>query len=120
MTSVAPEQLALIAPELPKLTDRQQTVLEALQRAGQDGLDTDAAGALLCAAKGIHGPNDRCQYDGRSGKQVLEALAAKGHARYRRANRARGIHGAWLATGQPDPEPPRPNAMLADDQPIPF
>lgn len=120
MTSVAPEQLALIAPAPPKLTDRQQTVLDALTRAGQDGIDTDQAGALLCAHKGIHGPDDRCQYDGRSGKQVLEALAAKGLCRYRRANRGRGIHGAWLATGQPEPEPERPSAMLADTEPIPF
>jgi hypothetical protein len=101
-----PGQLALLGLPDPvrKLTDRQQHVLDALTRAGQDGLDADQAGALLCERKGIHGREQRCQFDGRNGKQVLEALKAKGLARYRR--RRGDTPGAWLAaTLNPQTEP---------------
>lgn len=89
-----PEQLALLDRPAPR-------------RAGQDGLDTDHAGALAHTLKldrWAHDEHERCQFCGRDGKQILEALKAKGLATYRRANRARSIPGAWLATNQaPDP-----------------
>lgn len=91
-------QLALLPAPGPRLTARQAHVLELLHTAGHDGLDADQAGAHLCALKGIHTADTRCQWDARGGRQVLEALAAKGLARYRRANRARSLPGAWLAT----------------------
>lgn len=98
------EQLALLESPPIRLTDRQQVVMDALTRNGQDGLDADQAGALWCSAKSIHGPDDRCGFDGKSGLGILHELQAKGLTRYRRANRARGIHGAWLSTDVPATE----------------
>lgn len=100
-THAEPEQLALLEPAPPKLTERQEVVHEALQRAAQDGLDADQAGAIAHTLKQdrwAHHEHERCQFCGRDGKQILEALKAKGLATYRRANRARSIPGAWLAT----------------------
>lgn len=91
-------QLELVEAAPPKLTDRQATILDALQHAGQDGLDTDQAGAHWHAAKGIHRADTRCRYCAQDGKGILEALRAKGLARYRRANRSRSQPGVWLAT----------------------
>lgn len=96
------EQLELL-PEtkVVQLTDRQQLVHQAVQHAGPDGLDADQAGALahgLKEGRWAHGPDDRCQFCGSDGRQILEALATKGLVRYRRANRARNLTGAWFTT----------------------
>lgn len=94
------DQLALIPVQPKPLTDRQQAVLDALTAAGQDGLDTDQAGAIaheLKEGRWAHGRDDRCAYCAQDGKQILQRLADLGHARYRRANRAKSLPGIWLA-----------------------
>lgn len=81
------EQLQLIETRpSPKLTGRQQAVLDALTQAAHDGITTDEAGATAHALKEgrwAHGPDDRCLYCSRDGRQILEALRTKGLARYR-------------------------------------
>jgi hypothetical protein len=120
-----PEQLALIPAEAKPLTPRQQAVLEALIAAGQDGLDTDQAGAIaheLKEGRWAHSRDDRCSFCGKDGRQILERLAELGHARYRRANRARSLPGVWLATDLSSVEAASdtPRGMLSDADPIPF
>jgi hypothetical protein len=115
-----PDQLALIPVEPRPLTDRQQAIVDALHRAGPDGLDTDQAGAILHELRGVHTRDTRCQWCTREGKGVLHRLADLGHARYRRANRARSIPGAWLATNIETTQAPERAGMLHDDEPIPF
>lgn len=94
-------QLTLIPTE-PRLTDRQAFALNHVLHAGPDGVTADEIGALWCAQKGIHSPDDRCVHDGQSGQQLLRSLEAKGLVRYRRARGQRP--GGWFATGT-DPEP---------------
>lgn len=89
-------QLALL-PETPRLTDKQRYILDAVHRAGADGLQADEAGALWCELHGRHTAGDRCQFDGSSGKAVLHSLRAKGLVRYRRARGQQA--GAWLPVG---------------------
>ncbi len=101
-TAAPGDQLALIPAEPKPLTGRQQAVLDALQAAGQDGLDTDAAGAIaheIPTSSGYsHARDTRCIHCAHAGRQILDRLAELGHARYRRANRAKSVPGAWLAT----------------------
>lgn len=101
------EQLALLEQPVvePKLTDRQAAVHALLTRAGREGITADEAGATAHGLKkqGAHGPDDRCVYCAQDGKQTLEALKAKGLARYRRARN--GTPGAWFPTGATEPEP---------------
>lgn len=115
------EQLALIelAPEpaAPKLTDRQELVLDAVNRAGPvDGLHADEAGALLCAHRGKHKVEDRCRWCGANGKDVLNALKTKGLVRYRRARSSRvgfaGQPGAWFAVADATEDPAKDTALL--------
>jgi hypothetical protein len=97
------EQLALLPDAPARLTDRQAAVLHGLQAAGTDGLDTDQAGAIaheLKEGRWAHSRDARCAYCARDGKTILQRLAQLGHARYRRANRARSVPGTWLATNQ--------------------
>jgi hypothetical protein len=90
-------QLALLPEAPPKLTDKQRYILDAVQRAGPDGLQADEAGALWCELHGRHSAGDRCQFDGSSGKAVLHSLRAKGLVRYRGARGQQA--GAWLPVG---------------------
>lgn len=100
------EQLALVEiPAEPKLTGRQEMALAALEHAAHDGLATDEVGALLHASRSIHGTDTRCVYCAQTGREVLEALKAKGLARYRRANHAKSLHGAWLVANLPADPP---------------
>lgn len=117
-----PEQLELLPDtRVVTLTDRQQLVLDAVKRAGSDGLDADEAGAIWHANKDIHHPDTRCFHCGQTGQGILESLAAKDLVHRRRANRAKGIHGAWIATGTEQPQDAaRFRGMLPDDQPLPY
>ena len=94
-------QLALVDVQpAAKLTERQQAVLDALQRAGHDGLDADQAGAIaheLKAGRWQHSRDERCLYCAQDGLQILRRLRDLGLARYRRANRSRSLPGVWLA-----------------------
>ena len=114
------EQLALIEIEQEiRLTDRQQHALEDVKHAGPDGVDADQIGANWCALKGIHDAGTRCAYDGKSGRQVLDSLAAKGLVTYRKASRAKEIPRGWVLTGTQAPEREL-TGMLADDQELPY
>jgi hypothetical protein len=117
------EQLELLAPAPPKLTERQQLALDHLEHAGPDGLAADHIGALLhqtkpAGTRGHHTAETRCLYCGKTGREVLEALKAKGLARYRRA---RGdTPGAWVTSDQPATPPRAVRGMLPDSEAIPF
>lgn len=91
------EQLALLEVEPAiRLTDRQAAVLDAVQTAGRDGIDTDHAGAILHARNGYHDIDSRCRHCGRDGRSVLRGeLERKGLVRYRRGNRQ--TPGGWVA-----------------------
>jgi ribosomal protein S14 len=119
------EQLALLEPAPPRLTERQRAVHDALVKAGQDGLDADQAGAIAHTLKDgrwAHSKDERCQFCGKDGQAILRRLGELGLARYRRANRARSIPGAWLATNaepQPNPETP-PDGTRNSDGTVPY
>ncbi len=93
------DQLAILA-EAPKLTPRQQVVMDALTRAGHDGIAPGAAGAILHELKEgrwAHGRDERCDFCSRDGLSVLKALRKKGLARYRAKLKV------WQATGDLEP-----------------
>jgi hypothetical protein len=118
------EQLALLEPAPPRLTERQRAVRDALQAAGQDGLDADQAGAIahtLKEGRWAHSKDERCQFCGKDGQAILRRLAELGLARYRRADRARNTHGTWLPTNEePQPDAAIPADGTALDGPVPF
>jgi hypothetical protein len=96
------EQLPLVEvdPE-PRLTDRQQLALTALQDAGADGLHADEVGARLHEAKQTkwaHSREERCVYCAGDGLQVLRRLRELGLARYRAKGKM------WQAVGVPEVE----------------
>lgn len=78
------------------LRDRQRRILQLLQAAGHDGLDTDQAGAVLHADRGKHPPDERCAFCGDDGRQVLLRLAELGLAVKER-------RGPWRATEHATP-----------------
>ena len=82
-------QLALIPPAPPKLTDRQQALLDAVVAAGTEGLTTGEGGAVLHALKEesrwAHTRDERCRYCAKDGATYLRRLRTLGHVRYRGA-----------------------------------
>jgi hypothetical protein len=102
------EQLALI-PAGPKLGDRQHFVLELVERAGTDGVSADEAGAAWCAERGKHPVEERCEFDGKTGNDVLRSLRAKGLVRYRKRTPDR--EGGWVAVDASEP-PPAPSGSV--------
>lgn len=110
------EQLVLIPPPAPRLTDKQQALLDAVTQAGSEGLDAAEGGAVLHALKEesrwAHTRQERCVYCGRDGNQYLRRLRVLGHVRYA------GKLKVWVAVGVEAAEPV--SGMLRDDQPIPF
>lgn len=64
------------------LTPRQQTALEHI--AAHQPVASDELGAHLCSWAGKHTVDHRCPWDGPNGRQVGDALKAKGLVRYRR------------------------------------
>lgn len=110
------DALQIFEPDtVHKLTDRQQAVHDALHRAGHDGLDTDQAGAIaheLKAGRWAHSRDDRCQFCGKDGKQILERLRHLGLARYRR--RSGQQPGAWVAANA---APVKPDAGFGEFPP---
>lgn len=114
------EQLALIdMPATLRLSERQQTILDAIHAAGPDGLDTDHVGALLHHRTGKHGPEQRCRWCGRDGKHILAGeLRPKGLVRYRRGTAT--MPGGWVATGSlPITHPDEPPDHEGDG-PVPY
>lgn len=110
------EQLALLEPPEPKLTDRQQFALELVKGAGVDGIHADEVGAAWCARRDKHPASSRCRWCGSNGKDVLEELKRKDLVRY---VRGRGpVVGFWRVVGAAEPRPAR--GMLGDEEPIPF
>lgn len=115
--TVEPLQLFDV-PASHHLTDRQQAVLNALRRAGQDGLHADECGAIaheLKQGRWAHTRDERCQFCGQDGMQILRRLRELGLVRYRAKLKA------WVAVGIPesirnDPEPPD----HAGDGPVPY
>lgn len=113
------DQLALLElPVAPKLTWRQQAVLDAVTRAHPESLESSEAGAILHEMKEgrwRHSRDDRCRFCGQDGKAVLEALRTKGLVTYRRR---KGLEdGGWVLAGC---QRPAPRGMLAATDPIPF
>lgn len=110
------EQLVLIPEAPPKLTDKQQALLDAVTSAGQDGLEASEAGAVLHALKEesrwAHTRHERCEWCGRDGNQYLKRLRTLGHVRYS------GKLKVWLAVGTEAQEPV--SGMLRPDEPLPF
>ncbi len=114
---MTPDQLPLIElPALPKLTAQQQLVLDKLREAGADGLHADEAGAFahsIMESRWRHSEQERCQFCGARGLQILKRLRQLGLARYR------GRMRVWQAVGTPEPEL-QPRGMLPDSEPLPF
>ncbi len=54
-----------------QLTDRQQFTLQLVTAAGHQGIHADQAGAAWCAHRGKHHIDERCQWCGISGREVL-------------------------------------------------
>jgi hypothetical protein len=101
-------QLELLEQELRPLTPRQQAVLDALQRAGQDGLLPAEAGAIVHMAQGRHGPGLGCRWCPTAGLEILRALRKRGLARQR------GRPRVWVAVGVPTPDPPGMSSELPE------
>lgn len=104
-------------PQDGGLTPRQQLALDALT-AEPDGLAADEIGAILHEQKDgrwRHDRGERCQFCGKDGRHVLNALRQRGIARSNRL-------GVWRATGRAVSRPSGPSlktfADTGDD--IPF
>jgi hypothetical protein len=76
-----------------RLTERQQLVMAAIGRAGEDGIRAPQAGAAIHSNRGIHSHNDECRYCHSEGAHLLRRLQELGHV-------TRDRHGNWRATGQ--------------------
>lgn len=76
----------------------------------------DECGAIAHSLKDkrSHSPDTRCDWCGKQGRQILDALVAKGLARRRRGG------GQYVYVPAGKAPRPRPTGMLADDEPIPF
>ena len=81
------DQIPLLTVEVePRLTAKQALVLAKLRAAGSDGLHTDEAGAWahsVMESRWRHSEQDRCQWCGKRGKEILGRLRDLGLARYR-------------------------------------
>lgn len=93
------DQLTLIDPEPPRLTERQQVALEHL--GSNQPLTNDELGAFLHEARRAgggsgHGREERCAYCAAEGGQMGRRLRELGYAAYRRG------HG-WVVAGTPLP-----------------
>lgn len=81
------EQLALVPAPPKPLTAKQQAVLDAVTRAGTEGLTTVEAGAILHSLKEesrwAHTPQERCRFCSQDGAAYLRRLRALGHVKYR-------------------------------------
>jgi hypothetical protein len=89
-------------PPHPKLTDRQQRVLDALLAASPEGLEAAEAGAIaheIKQSRWAHSRDDRCQFCPSDGKQILSRLAELGLVDYVRGRRL------WYAKAEAQPEP---------------
>jgi hypothetical protein len=101
-------------PTAPPLNARQQAVMDALERAGADGIDAIDAGAIshsFVNGRSRHNPTIYCDYCPREGLRILDQLRGMGLVRYRR--RKGNVAGAWVACS----EPARPDAAFGE---IPF
>lgn len=113
------DQLPLLEVEPPaaKLTPQQALVLERLLAAGQDGLHADEVGAIahsVMESRWRHSAEDRCEYCGKRGLEILKALRAKGLVRYRAKLKS------WQATELPPPKPEPVPEDYAGDGPVPY
>lgn len=64
------------------LTARQRHALDTIAR--MQPVASDELGAELCAARGKHPADQRCQWDSKNGREVATALRRKGLVRFRR------------------------------------
>lgn len=90
------------APTGPRLTDRQQRVLDALLAARPEGLEAAECGAIaheIKQSRWAHSRADRCQFCPSDGKQILVRLAEIGLVDYVRGRRL------WYAKGEAVVEP---------------
>lgn len=93
-------------PTAPPLNARQQAVMDALERAGRDGIDAIDAGAIshsFVNGRSRHNPTIYCDYCPREGLRILDQLRGMGLVRYRR--RKGSSPGAWVTTNEPARRP---------------
>jgi hypothetical protein len=102
------EQLRLIDPDPPALTERQQHVLDRIAAAGEEGLHTEEVGAVLHARNGRHAADELCAYCARDGRSVAEELKKKGRV----AMRARPTR--WVVAGTPRPSKVKRSSWVDD------
>ncbi len=86
-------QLAIDGSEkrLNGLTPRQQHALDTIER--MQPIASDELGAELCAWRGKHPSDQRCQWCAKNGREVGAALRRKGFVRFRRRS------DGWTLTG---------------------
>lgn len=87
---------AAAAPAKP-LTERQRFSFDVVRSGGSGGLTADEVGAAWCAHRGKHAEDDRCQFCGISGREVLRRLRQLGHVKSRRDGTWYALH----AIGEP-------------------
>lgn len=99
----------------PQLTARQQHALDAITAAGWDGLHTDEIGAHVHAWQGKHPAGERCEWDGSVGREMGNALRAKGLVQQRRRKQPGGdLVLVWTVAGKLV----RPQVERADQWPV--
>jgi hypothetical protein len=76
------DALFTLPPDPAALTARQRTAYEYL--AAHNGVPVDELGAALHAARGKHGPADRCSWCGPEGLSVVRSKALRDLITYRR------------------------------------
>lgn len=75
-----------------RLTERQQLVMDAVRKGGEDGIRAPQAGAAIHSSRGVHGHLDECRYCYSEGAHILRRLQELGHV-------TRDRHGNWRAAG---------------------
>ena len=80
-------QLALVPPEPPKLTPRQQAAFDYIR--DHDGVPADELGAHWHELRGKHPVGDRCRWCEGEGKSIVRTRALRELVTYRRTPEGR-------------------------------
>lgn len=102
-------------PPATRLTDRQQTALDAITAAGYDGLHTDEVGAHVHAWRGKHAADETCAWCPSVGSELGKRLRHLGLVQQRRRKAPGGdTVTVWTVAGK------LPRPVERDNGFIPF